>query len=318
MTGLLDSVLDRLVVPGYTKIGYWVRRRGWPADDPRPDALRGRRSLVTGANSGLGKATALELARLGSTVHLLVRSEDKGKAALAELREELPGADLHLEVCDMSDLADVRRFCEDLRGRVDRLDVLVHNAGAMPPERTESDDGHELSVALHVLGPVLMTELLRPVLAGHDARVVLVTSGGMYTQKLPVDDPDYRRGKYQGAVAYARSKRMQVALTPMMHERWAGDGLTVQVMHPGWADTPGIASSLPLFRTVLRPVLRDSFLGADTIVWLAATEPAPPGGRFWMDRSERPAHYRKATAETEAERHRMWDWVLKAAGLQDG
>ncbi len=316
MTGLLDSVLDRLVVPGYTKIGYWIRRRGWDGDDPRPGSLAGKRALVTGANSGLGKATALELAKLGCAVHLLVRNEDKGKAALAELRGELPGADFRLEVCDVSDLSDVRRFCADLVDRAERLDVLVHNAGAMPPERTESG-GHELSVVLHVLGPVLMTDLLRPVLAGHDARVVLVTSGGMYTQKLPVADPDYRRGEYKGAVAYARSKRMQVALTPLMQQRWAGDEITVQVMHPGWADTPGIASSLPLFRTLTRPILRDSFIGADTIVWLAATEPAPPGGRFWHDRAERPAHYRRATAETEAERHEMWAWVREAAGLAD-
>jgi NAD(P)-dependent dehydrogenase (short-subunit alcohol dehydrogenase family) len=215
----------------------------------------------------------------------------------------------------MSDLADVRRCTTDLVERLDRVDVLVHNAGALPAERTESADGHELTVATHVLGPVLMTELLRPVLAGHDARVVLVTSGGMYSQRLPVNDPDYERGPYKGAVAYARSKRMQVALTPVLQQRWGPDGIEVHVMHPGWADTPGVASSLPLFRTVTRPVLRDSAAGADTIVWLAATEPAPPPGRLWMDRAERPTHYRKATRETPEERDRMWDWVRDAAGL---
>jgi NAD(P)-dependent dehydrogenase (short-subunit alcohol dehydrogenase family) len=315
MSKLLDTALDRTVVPGYSKIGYWVRRRGWPADDPRPGALAGKRALVTGANSGLGKATALGLARLGAEVHLVVRNEQRGVAALEEIQREVPAAALHLELCDMSDLADVRRCATDLAGRLDRVDVLVHNAGALPAERTESVDGHELTVATHVLGPVLMTELLRPVLSGHDARVVLVASGGMYTQKLPVHDPDYKRGSYQGTTAYARSKRMQVALTPVLQQRWGADGISVHTMHPGWADTPGVRTSLPAFRKVTGPLLRDAEEGADTVLWLAATEPAPHGGRFWMDRAERPTHYRKATRETPGDVDRMWAWVRDAAGL---
>ena len=315
MTKLLDTALDRTVVPGYSKVGYLLRRRGWREDDPRPGALVGKRALVTGANSGLGKAAALGLARLGATVHLVVRNRERGAAALDEIQRAVPDAELHLEQCDVSDLADVRRCATDLVERLDRVDVLVHNAGALPAERTESVDGYELTVATHVLGPVLMTELLRPVLAGHDARVILVASGGMYTQKLPVHDPHYLRGTYQGAVAYARSKRMQVALAPVLQQRWGPDRIAVHVMHPGWADTPGVASSLPLFRTVTRPLLRDAEAGADTIVWLAATDPAPAGGHFWQDRAERPTHYRKATRETTEERDRMWDWVRDAAGL---
>lgn len=315
MTQLLDTALDRTVLPGYSKIGYWLRRRSWPDDDPRPGSLADRRALVTGANSGLGKATALGLARLGAAVHLVVRNEERGAAALEEVRREVPDAELHLELCDVSDLADVRRAAADLLARLDRVDVLVHNAGSLPAERTESADGHELTVATHVLGPVLMTELLRPVLSGHDARVVLVSSGGMYTQKLPAHDPDYLRGTYQGAVAYARSKRMQVELAPVLQQRWGPEGIAVHVMHPGWADTPGVASSLPLFRALSKPLLRDAEAGADTIVWLAATEPAPVGGHFWQDRVERPTHYRKATRHTPDELDRMWAWVREATGL---
>lgn len=315
MRALVDTALDRTVVPGYSKIGYWVRRTGWPADDPRPGSMAAKRALVTGASSGLGAATVRGLARLGAAVHLLVRDEVKGRAVLDELRTELPEAELRLEVCDVSDLAQVRVVAEDLASRLDRLDVVVHNAGALPPQRTESPDGHELTVALHVLGPVLMTELLLPALRGHDARVALVSSGGMYTQRLPADDPDFERGRYHGTVAYARSKRMQVALAPAMQERWSTAGVAVHVMHPGWADTPGVASSLPAFRAVTRPLLRDAEAGADTVVWLAATEPPPPGGRFWMDRHERPVHYRRATRETAEERATAWAWVRAATGL---
>lgn len=315
MNHLLDTALDRAVVPGYSRIGYLIRRRGWPADDPAAGSMAGRRVLVTGANSGLGKATTRRLAQLGATVHLVVRHEERGKAALAEIAAEAPGADLHLELCDVSDLDDVRRCAADLVARLDRVDVLVHNAGALPAERAESADGHELTVATHVLGPVLLTELLLPLLAGHDARMVLVASGGMYAQRLPADDPGFLRGDYRGATAYARSKRMQVALAPLLQERWRAHGLTVHAMHPGWADTPGVASSLPVFRAVTRPLLRDADAGADTVVWLAATRSDLPGGRFWHDRAERPTHYTRSTRETEAERGRLWDWVRRETGL---
>ena len=144
---------------------------------------------------------------------------------------------------------------------------------------------------------------------------VLVASGGMYAQRLPADDPDYRQGRYQGTTAYARSKRMQVALAPVLQERWGGDGVTVLAMHPGWADTPGVASSLPAFRKITRPLLRDADAGADTVVWLSETDHPLPGGTFWHDRAERPTHYLPSTRETPQERDRLWSWVRDATGL---
>ncbi len=181
----------------------------------------------------------------------------------------------------------------------------------MPPQRTESAQGHELTMALHVLGPLLMTELLLQPLAG--GRVVLVTSGGMYTQRLPVDDPEYLAGEYKPATAYARSKRTQVSLLPLLAERWRGVG--VHATHPGWADTPGVVDSLPTFRKVTGPVLRDAEEGADTTVWLTAVEPAPPSGQLWHDRRPRPAHYLGRNRETDEQRLAVWDWARKAARL---
>lgn len=315
MKRLLDTALDRTLVPGYTWIGYRVRSRDWAETDPKPGALRGRRALVTGASSGLGKQTALELARLGATVHMLARNEEKGRAALDEVARAVPGADLHLELCDVSDLSAVRAFAADLTGRVAGLHVLVHNAGVLPPERQESVDGHEVTLATHVLGPLLLTELLRGPLAAAHGRVIWVSSGGMYAQRLPVDDPEYTSGDYSGTKAYARTKRIQVALLPLLQQRWGPDGITVAAMHPGWAGTPGVTESLPLFAKVMKPLLRDAHQGADTVVWLAATEPAPPGGRFWHDRVPRTTHYVRSTRETEQDRQRVWDYCREAAGL---
>ena len=313
LLGTVDTVLDRSVVPGYTRAGYWLRRQSWPADDPRPDALRGRTAIVTGGSSGLGKATATGLARLGATVRLVVRDVGRAESAVAEIAKQVPGASLEVDCCDVSDLVDIRRYAAEVR--LDRLDVLVHNAGVLPAKRTVTSQGHELTLATHVLGPLLLTDLLRPALAAAQGRVIFVASGGMYTQPLPADDPEYRSGPYRGATAYARSKRMQVAFTPLLAERYEPDRVLVATMHPGWSDTPGLTASLPLFAKVTRPLLRPPDEGADTAVWLAATEPVPATGEFWHDRRIRPAHYFRRTRETEAERLQVFDYCLTAAGL---
>ncbi|MGO4257013.1 SDR family NAD(P)-dependent oxidoreductase [Marmoricola sp. RAF53] len=325
MTGteapVLDRLLDRSIVGGYTNIGYALRRGHWPAD-PAEGALAGRRALVTGAGSGLGEATALGLARLGATVHLLGRDPDRVRPAMARitdrLRQEGREAVLHAEGCDVADLAQVHRFATAFAARLaengDALDVVVHNAGVLPSTRTTSPDGHELSLATHVLGPVLMTDLLAPALrrSATGARVILVSSGGMYTQPLPLADPEYRQGSYRGAVAYARSKRVQVEIVPHLAHHLEAENVSVHVMHPGWADTPGVAASLPAFRLLTRPFLRTSAQGADTIVWLAAAQPPPPGGLLWHDRRPRPFSYTTATTATEADRDEIWSWVRAA------
>lgn len=306
---LLDTALDRTVVPGYTRIGPAVRRHlsTWPAD-PAPDALRGKRALVTGASSGLGIATAEGLADLGAEVVLVVRDTDKAARVVRQIQGRNPLAVLDVQRCDLADLDDVRRFAGGLEGHVD---VLVHNAGLMPPERTESPQGHEMTMAVHVLGPVLMTELLADRMPG--GRVVLVTSGGMYTQRLRDDDPEFLRGDYSPTTAYARSKRAQVELLPVLQRRWAG--LDVHAMHPGWAETPGVVDSLPTFHKLTGPLLRDAAGGADTTVWLAAAQPPPEGGLLWHDRRSRPTQLLRRTRTGDAERERLWAWVAQTLSL---
>lgn len=313
---LVDRAMDRTVAPGYTRIGYAVRSRlpGWPAD-PAPDALAGRDVLVTGASSGLGVQSARELAALGARVHLVVRDRGKGEGVMAELAGEA-GPVFRLWTCDLGDLDDVRRLAADLVAADVHPQAVVHNAGAMPPRRTESPQGHELSMALHVLAPVLLTELLLPVLPP-GARVVLVTSGGMYAQRLRADDPEYRRGEYSPTTAYARSKRAQVELLPQLQRRWGAAGVTVHATHPGWADTPGVVDSLPTFHRLTGPLLRDLHQGADTTTWLAATEPAPDGGRLWHDRRPRPFALTARTRAAEADRAALWRWVREQTGLAE-
>lgn len=308
VTDLVDGAMDRALVVGYTRIGSGLRRRWWPAD-PAPDALVGKQVLVTGATAGIGLAMARAFAGLGATMHLLGRNAEKVRRCVAEVRDEVPGADVVGEVCDVSDLETVSDWCVDFARRVPALDGLVHNAGLMPKERIVTREGHEVQLATHVLGPHLMTERLLPLLrAAHGASVVFVSSGGMYSTALVVDDLESRE-QYNGVRTYARTKRMQVVLADSWARRLAGTDVLVESMHPGWVDTPGVAEYLPRFRVITGPLLRDVADGADTAVWLVATRPSSKPGHFWHDRAQRPTTFGWQRHENPATVRRFLDEI---------
>jgi NAD(P)-dependent dehydrogenase (short-subunit alcohol dehydrogenase family) len=305
------------VVAGYTSLGYRIRKGRWNPADLR--SLNGKVVLVTGASSGLGLAAAEGFARLGAAVWLLARSEERGERARQEIVARSGNRDIQVALCDLSDLEAVRRFATRFSGDASRLDVLVNNAGALLGERTLSVDGIELTFATNVLGPFLLTNLLTPLLeASVPAQIINVSSGGMYTQRIHVADLQSTQREFDGATAYARAKRAQVILSEQWAQRLAGSGVVVHAMHPGWADTPGLKSSLPRFYGATKWLLRTPHEGADTIVWLgAAPGPACRSGGFWHDRRERPTHRVPCTKETSEERERLWAECERLSGWQD-
>jgi dehydrogenase/reductase SDR family protein 12 len=314
INSVLDTVLDRSVIGGYTNIGYRIRSRGWCASEL--SSLEGRVVIVTGATSGLGLAAAEGLARLGATVWLVVRSEARGARARAAITERSGNHDVHVGLCDLSDLDSVRQFAERFTTQAERLDVLVNNAGVLPAARTMSPNGIELTFATNVLGPFLLTNLLLGLLErSAPVRIINVSSGGMYTQRIRVDDLQNKRGEFDGAAAYARTKRAQVILTELWARRLEARGVVVHAMHPGWVDTPGLETSLPGFYRLTRPLLRTPEQGADTIVWLgAADEPGRHTGLFWHDRRPRPTHLLPWTRETQHEREQLWAQCVQLSG----
>lgn len=323
MTNLLDRALDRSVVLGFSKVGSALRRRWWPAD-PEPGALVGKRVLVTGATSGIGEAMARSFADLGATVHVLGRNADKLAGVARQLRLDSPATEVVEEVCDVGDLDAVRAWADGFTDRVPALHGLVHNAGTMTKRREESPQGHELGLSVHVLGPHLMTDLLRGPLAGAGgASVVWMSSGGMYSAGLATDVDGYesrgvdRGGDYDGVRAYARTKRMQVVLAQAWAGRLAGRDVRVESMHPGWVATPGVATSLPTFNTISRPVLRDARDGADTAVWLVATRPRSEPPHFWHDRAQRPVTLAGRHEPRPDDVRRFLSWVSQATGTSD-
>ena len=301
----LSRVVDPTIVASFDRTGFGIHSLAFDPADLDVD-LAGRRCLVTGANSGIGFETSLALADLGADVVMLCRSAERGEEAAARVREQTGSRRVSVELVDVSDLASVR----DAASRLSKapVDVLVHNAGVLPARRIETRDHLEVAFATHVAGPFLLTRLLRERLEeSADARVVFVSSGGMYTRALNLEDPNWTRRDYDGVLAYAETKRAQVVLAELWAEELRGTRAVVNAMHPGWADTPAVKSSLPGFHRIMRRILRTPAEGADTVVWLAACPRASRWtGRFFFDREVRRTHLLPWTRESAQDRAALW------------
>ena len=308
----LSKVVDPFIISSFDRTGFRIHQLTFDPNDLDVD-LDGKRCLVTGANSGIGFESALALADLGAEVLLLCRNPERGERAADEIRERTGNARVRCEVVDLSSLASVRDFADRLDD--EPVDVLIHNAGVLPDEREETDDGLELTFATHVAGPFLLTECLRARLEAADAaRIIWVSSGGMYTRRLNLNDPNWEERDYDGVLAYAETKRAQVILAELWARELSGAGVVSNSMHPGWADTPAVESSLPLFHKVTKQILRTPAEGADTVVWLAASEPGgDANGKFFFDRSPRRTHFLPTTREKAADRRRLWEHCRRIA-----
>jgi NAD(P)-dependent dehydrogenase (short-subunit alcohol dehydrogenase family) len=282
-------------------------------------SLRGKTAIVTGATSGLGQAAARQLAELGGRVVLIGRNPDKAAAVQQEIIAATGNPDVTVEIADLSLLAEVRQLARRLLEQESRINILVNNAGVLLNERSVTAEGIETTLAINLLAPFLLTNLLLPRLKqSAPARIINVSSGGMYTSGIVVDDLQYQQGDYNGSMAYARTKRGLVILTELWAERLKDSGVVVHAMHPGWADTPGVESSLPLFHKLIKRLLRTPEEGADTITWLAASrEAGKVSGYFWLDREPHITHVLPGTQESAEDRQRLWAALAQLADWRE-
>lgn len=305
-----DSILEGSVFGSFTNIGYRLRSREW---DAPLAGMKDSTAVITGATSGIGLAAAERMAGLGARAVLIGRNPKKLEDAVDQVATR-SGSEVVGYRADLSSLGEVRRLAAELLAQVERIDVLVNNASVLAPERISSVDGFELTLATNLLSPFLLTNLLIPQLVqSATARIITISSGGMYTEGLDVPGLEMGADEYGGAAAYARTKRAQVVLTELWAEKLEGTGVVAHSMHPGWVNTPGVAASLPTFRRLTGPLLRTADQGADTIVWLASDAAAlGSSGRFWMDRRPRPTHRLKRTQSGDLQRHLLWDFLCEA------
>jgi NAD(P)-dependent dehydrogenase (short-subunit alcohol dehydrogenase family) len=309
------NLLDRLILPGalgFTRFGYRCREGSWA---PLRVDLSGRTVVITGATSGLGRAAAEALAGLGARVVLVGRDAAKLAAAQSGIAAVTGNADIDTERADLALMAEVRNLAARLLRRYRSIHVLINNAAVLPRQRVQTAEGLETAFATNLLSPYLLTSLLLPALrASAPARIVNVSSGGMYLSGIDVGDLQNARGSYDGSRAYARAKRGLVVLTEWWAEQLRDTAVVVNAMHPGWADTPGVRDSLPGFWRLTRPVLRTAEQGADTIVWLAAApEAGAVSGKFWLDRQPHLTAVIPGTAGSPAVRRQLLQQLERLA-----
>ncbi len=189
--------------------------------------------MVTGANAGIGKATALGLARTGATVVLVCRNRDRGEHARAKIARKSGNKSIELLVADLRSQRHIRHLAEEYRQRHDRLDVLVNNAGLFLARRHVTEDGIETTFAVNHLAPYLLSRLLLPLLErSAPSRIVTVSSEAHQRGTINFDDLN-AEGRYNWIDAYAQSKLGNVLFTYELARRLDGTGVTANCLHPG-------------------------------------------------------------------------------------
>ena len=240
------------------------------------EEMAGRTCLVTGANSGIGKETALGLARLGARVVLVCRNAQKGALALSEIHRASGSTPPELLIADLSSLASVRTLAAQVQQRCPRLDVLINNAGAAVPSRTLSADGIEMTLAANHLGPSLLTLLLLDRLkASTPSRIVNVSSDAHRNARLDMDDLQFARRKYNALAAYGQSKLLMNAFTFELARRLEGTGVTANCLHPGVVATniwpPDAPWYFKLAVAAIKPFMLNARRGAEVSLYVAGS-----------------------------------------------
>ena len=272
--------------PSFTRVGYVAR--GLPL---RPIAgdFASQTWLVTGATGGLGRAATLEAAARGA----LVLAVGRGREALAQLVADSRGAKGSVVTvqCELSNMAEVAALADRPEFAGVSIDVLVNNVGVLKRSFAATNEGFETSYATNLLGHFILTErLFETRKLSNDAAIINVVSGGLYNAPLNTAMLDFPEPTFNGFAAYGSHKRAQLALADHWREAFASRNISTYAVHPGWADTAGVKTSLPKFRRVLAPILRSARQGVDTVIWLAAARPEETVDQVWFDRKPRSAH----------------------------
>lgn len=287
-------------------------RRMTVHDSAEANDLAGKLAIVTGANSGIGKETAVALAARGARVVMLCRSEQRGNDALVEVRKR-SGGRVDLILADLGEPDSVRNFVDEYAAEHDQLDILVNNAGVYLEEQRRNSRGWEMHWAVNHLGPALLTQLLTPQLAASDdPRVVNVSSMGHRIGVLNFDDPFCERRSFVPLRMYCDTKLANVVWTQVSNEDLARHGIRSFSLHPGMIATNLTAANRGPFAIVgrlSRPVLLDAARGAATQIWLAtaAEVPASKGSYYAGSRPRTPSRAARSPTNISALR----DWTKR-------
>jgi NAD(P)-dependent dehydrogenase (short-subunit alcohol dehydrogenase family) len=267
--------------------------------------------VITGGNAGIGKETAVGLARAGMHVVVTSRDRERGNAALEEIRSRSGSDTVEVMALDLADFRSIRGFADDFLASHDRLDVLVNNAGLVLTSRTETVDGFETTFAVNHLGPFLLTQLLLDrIRASAPARIVVVSSHAHKGARKGLDFDDLQsEQRYRGFSVYGKTKLANIYFTRELARRLDGTGVTANALHPGFvASRFGRDGDIGWMGTIGMPLARPFAIspekGARTSIYLASSPEVAgvTGGYFYKCKPSTPT----SVARDDEAARRLW------------
>jgi NAD(P)-dependent dehydrogenase (short-subunit alcohol dehydrogenase family) len=279
--------------------------------------MKNKTIIVTGATSGIGRITALELAKKGATVVLAVRNESKAKRAVANIRQEAGHDRVDYLIVDFASQASIRQMAAIFLARYDLLDILINNHGKVNILRRETADGIEETFAVNHLGYFLLTNLLlERIIQSAPARIINISSGSHRDGRIDFDNLQLQEG-YSWNRAYGNSKLANILFTIELAERLEGTAVTANALHPGWVATNIGANNVPIFGRLGKAIINLTAIspekGAETTLYLATCPDVAnvSGQYFYKCKPARPT----AAAQDKAVARRLWEVSERLVGL---
>jgi NAD(P)-dependent dehydrogenase (short-subunit alcohol dehydrogenase family) len=265
-------------------------------------------TVITGATSGIGKVTALELAKKGHAIYMLVRNTAKGEQVKQEIITASGNKNVYMIECDMADRQSVRNAAAELTGKLFAINILINNAGSAFLEKQFTKDGFEMTFAVNHLGHFLLTESLMPLLKKGQARIINVSSEAHRSAQPNFDDLNWQTTPYEALKAYGVSKLYNIYFTKSLAEKYNQDGIVSYALHPGVVNThiwDGVKGFLKLFVSFLKLFMITPEKGAETTIYLATELRLEPKSGLYFKKCKvnKPA----PIAEDTAARQRLWE-----------
>ncbi|TVQ08360.1 MAG: SDR family oxidoreductase [Bacteroidetes bacterium] len=270
--------------------------------------------IITGATSGIGRETALELARAGAVLILPIRDSLKGDILKDEILEQTPHAKLDFMHCDLASFASIREFATAFKKKYKQLHILINNAGIWETKRNLTEDGIERNFAVNHLAPFLLTNLLLETLKGSaPARIVNVASDAHKQGKINFTDLEYEK-KFSSLGSYAQSKLANILFTKKLSQKLKGTGVTANCLHPGVVSTNLFDKMPNLLMSIMSLFMISPRKGAQTTLYLATSPQVEnvSGEYFAKSKSKKPAP--QALRQDVADR--LWEISEKYVGIQ--
>lgn len=277
-------------------------------------SMNGKICMITGANSGIGKATAIGLAKLNATVIMVCRDKKRGEKAREEIINQTGNKNIDLFLCDLSSQGEIRKLVSDFKEKYQNLNVLINNAGIMLKNRSECVDGLEMNFAVHVLAPFLLTNLLIDVLKkSAPSRVIIVDSAMHKRGRIDFDDLQCENKKYSLVSAYGNSKLAELLITYEFSRRLKGTGTTVNTLHPGVVASNLGRDQSKFSQWFARKFFKSPEEGAETSIYLASSpEVEEITGKYFANKESRESSEKSYNREDSK---RLWEICAEITGL---